>query len=135
MKDFDSWNEFKKHLEVRFSEATHFPLEGEVWVTYVGTNLGYEQDSNSRDFTRPSMVIKKFNNKMMWVIPLSNKQKDFDFYFNFTDPNNKKVSVILAQMKLVSIKRLKRKMYAVPAVVLDNIKLKLVEFLKIENPQ
>jgi len=38
-------------------------------------------------------------------VSLSTKQKDFDFYFNYTDPNSKKVSAILAQMKLVSLKK------------------------------
>jgi len=66
---------------------------------------------------------------MFWVIPLSTKQKDFDFYFNFTDPNNQKVSAILAQMKLVNVKRLKRKLYGVPNELFDEIRQKLKSFL------
>ena len=60
---------------------------------------------------------------------LSTKQKDFDFYFNYTDPNSKKVSAILAQMKLVSVKRLKRDIYVIPKKLFDEIKKKLKSFL------
>lgn len=67
---------------------------------------------------------------MFWAISLSTKQKPFDFYFNFTDPDNKKVSVILAQMKLMSVKRLKRKLYDLPKDTLVDIKGKLQGFLK-----
>lgn len=66
---------------------------------------------------------------MFWVVPLSTKQKDFDFYFNYTDPNNKKVSAILAQMKLLSVKRLKRKLYDIPDKLFDEMKQKLKSFL------
>ncbi len=135
MKDFDKWNNTKKLLEKLDDSGGIFPIEGEVWVVYMGTNIGYEQDSNSLDFTRPALVIKKFNNKMMWILPLSNKQKDLDFYFNFIDPRYRNVSAILAQLKLVSVRRFKRKMYKIPDIVLMEIKNKLVSLLKIENPQ
>ena len=62
---------------------------------------------------------------MFWCVPLSTKQKRFDFYFNFTDPNGLKVSVILAQLKLTSIKRLKRKLYEIEPDLLVRMKEKL----------
>ena len=135
MKDFDRWNNTKKSLESFERVDRLFPLKGEVWIIYVGTNIGYEQDSNSLDFTRPALVIRKFNNKMMWIIPLSNKQKNFDFYFNFIDPRGNKVSVILAQLKLVSVKRFKRKMYEISDDLFLEITKKIIALLKIENPQ
>lgn len=66
---------------------------------------------------------------MFWCIPLSTKQKGFDFYFNFTDPHGKKVAAILAQMKLVSVQRLHRKMYEIPNNVLAAAKDTLIRFL------
>ena len=54
---------------------------------------------------------------------------NFDFYYNFTDLDNKKVSAIIAQMKLISIKRLKRKLYDLPDNLLKEIKNKLKSFL------
>jgi hypothetical protein len=62
-------------------------------------------------------------------VPLSTKQKRFDFYFNFTDPNKSPVSAILAQMKLVSIKRLQRKMYELPEEIFGAMLAKMRTFI------
>ena len=129
MKDFDSWNELKKKIEDEKNDPDKFPKEGEVWMSSLGRNIGYEQNGSGDNFSSPILIIKKFNNHMFWAISLSTKQKDFDFYFNYTDPNNQKVSAILAQMKLVSVKRLKRKLYDVPNELFDEIKQKLKSFL------
>ncbi|MDP3661640.1 MAG: type II toxin-antitoxin system PemK/MazF family toxin [bacterium] len=129
MKDFDSWNELKKKIEDEKNDPDKFPKEGEVWMCSLGRNIGFEQNGSGGNFSRPILIIKKFNNHMFWAVSLSTKQKDFDFYFNYTDPNNQKVSAILAQMKLLSVKRLKRKLYEVPNELFDEIKQKLKSFL------
>lgn len=129
MKDFNRWNELKKKIDEEDSLPDNFPKEGEVWMSSVGVNIGYEQNGSEDNFSRPMLIIKKFNNHMFWAIPLSTKQKDFDFYFNFTDPNGQKVSAILAQMKLVSVKRLKRDIYIMPTELFEEIKEKLKSFI------
>ena len=129
MKDFDSWNELKKKIEAEKNEPDKFPKEGEVWMSSLGRNIGFEQNGSGANFSRPILIVKKFNNHMFWCVSLSTKQKDFDFYFNYTDQNNQKVSAILAQMKLVSVKRLKRKLYELSRDKLQEIKLKLKSFL------
>jgi mRNA interferase MazF len=129
MKDFDSWNELKKRINEEENEPDRFPKEGEVWMSSLGRNVGYEQNGSGDNFSRPVLIVKKFNNHMFWVIPLSTKQKKFDFYFNYIDPNEQKVSAILAQMKLFSVKRLKRKLYDIPDTVLEQTKERLRSFL------
>ena len=129
MKDFDSWNELKKKIDVEKNEPDRFPKEGEVWMSSLGKNIGYEQNGSGDNFSRPILIVKKFNNHMFWVVPLSTKQKEFDFYFNYTDPNDEKVSAILAQMKLLSVKRLKRKLYEIPNELFDEMKQKMKSFL------
>src|SRR3989344_5668604 len=129
MKDFDSWNELKKKIEADKNNPDKFPKEGEVWMSSLGRNIGFEQNGSGANFSRPILIVKKFNNHMFWCVSLSTKQKDFDFYFNYTDQNNQKVSAILAQMKLVSVKRLKRKLYELSRDKLQEIKLKLKSFL------
>ncbi len=129
MKDFDSWNTLKKNIEIDNNAPNKFPKEGEVWVSNLGKNIGFEQNGSGDNFSRPVLVVKRFNNHMFWAIPLSTKQKYFDFYYNYVDPNNQKVSAILAQMKLMSIKRLKRKLYDTSDELFDQIKQKLKSFL------
>ncbi len=128
-KDFDIWNELKKKIEISTDVIDGFPQEGEVWMCSLGRNIGYEQNGANANFSRPVLIVKKFNNHMFWTVSLSTKQKPFDFYFNFTDPDNKKVSVILAQMKLTSVKRLKRLLYTLPKPTLEEIKTRLKGFL------
>lgn len=99
-------------------------------MSSLGKNIGYEQNGSEDNFSRPVLVIKKFNNHMFWCIPLSTKQKPFDFYFNFIDPNNEKVSVILAQLKLVSVKRLKRKLYNIDSETFVKMREKLRDFIR-----
>ena len=115
MKDvFDLWNRLKKELSEEKSAICFFPKEGEVWMSILGKNIGFEQDGSGENFSRPILVIKKFNNQMFWCVPLSTHQKSFNFYYNFTDPFGDKVSAILAQVRLMSIKRFSRKIYYMP---------------------
>lgn len=128
-KDFDKWNNLKKTIDSNKDESQKFPKEGEIWMSNLGENIGFEQNGSGDNFSRPVLIIKKFNNKMFWAVPLSTKQKKFDFYFNYIDVNNQKVSAILAQMKLISVKRLKRKLYELEYQRVLEIKERLKSFL------
>ena len=108
---FDSWNEQKKSIELLQEHKDRYPNEREVWMCSFGINIGYEQNGGGKSFSRPVVIIKKINNHMFLCVPLSTKQKDFDFYFNYTDEHKQEVSAILCQIRLLSIKRMKRKMY------------------------
>ena len=190
--DFDSWNEIKKLIDGEHFQPDRFPKEGEVWVVALGKNVGSEEDGSGTAFSRPVLIVKKFNNQMLWSIPLSTKQKELDFYYilgeypaacrgdepspprrplpcgaedgrssgnalvrpygravgiwkswisrypgrepgelhyNFTDPNKNNVSAILAQLRLLSIQRLRRKLYNLPDQLLRDVKEKLKNFL------
>ena len=127
-RNFDHWNKIKKTIDSRVNALGIFPKEGEVWISIIGKNIGFEQNGSNRDFSRPVLVVKKFNNNMFWCVPLSTKQKSLDFYFNYTDPNNQRVSAILAQMRLISVKRFKRKIYDINNYLLKDIKNRLALF-------
>ena len=100
----------------------------------MGKNIGIEQNGSITDFVRPILVVKKFNNQMFWVVPLSGKQKRLDFYYNFTDPQRMVVSAILAQLRMMSTKRFMRKMYTLAANHYIRIRESLGAFLVIETP-
>lgn len=126
-KDFDQWNELKKKTHDSVGPE-FFPQEREVWVSTLGWNIGREQNGAADDFSRPVLVVKKFNNQMFWVVPLSTKQKPYDFYFNFTDPTGLKASVILAQLRLISVKRFWRLLYVFPPDMFREVTLRLKGF-------
>lgn len=127
---YNEWNELKKKIQFSVNVPDSFPQEGEVWMSSLGKNIGFEQNGIGDHFSRPLLVVKKFNNHMFWCNALSTKQKKFDFYFNFIDPHEQRVSIILAQLKLVSVKRLQRKLYDIQPGILKEIRGKLSEFLK-----
>ncbi len=133
-KDFDRWNEEKKRIDAE-NGSQPFPREQWVWVCSVGVNVGFEQNGTGNEFERPALVVKKFNNKMYWVVPLSSKQKPFDFYYNFTDPSGKPVALITSQLRLVSIHRFKREMYKLSDVDFDNLVEQLKGFLGKSKPR
>lgn len=119
--DFDRWNKRKKKIEQLSDSPSMFIKEGEVWMASLGKNIGHEQNGEDLGFTRPILIIKKFNRHMFWAIPLSTKQKSFDFYFNFQF-NGRPASAILAQLRLMSVKRLRRKIYDMPSDLLERIR-------------
>lgn len=74
MKDFDSWNEEKKNLE-NFGNANLPFSEGQIWWCSFGYNIGDEEDGKNAFFERPALVVKKFNNRLCWVLPTTSQQK------------------------------------------------------------
>lgn len=105
-KDFDKWNEIKKNTHNKnFDEYIH---EREVWWCSLGLNIGSEEDGKNELFERPVLILKKFNRDMILVIPLSSKVKDNKYYINFSY-NNEESSALISQIKLISTKRLLRK--------------------------
>ena len=66
---------------------------------------------------------------MFWVVPLSTKQKPLDFYFNYNDPTGAPVAAVLAQLRLVSINRLRRDIYVLPATLMREVRARLRAFL------
>lgn len=129
MESFDAWNNLKKKIDSNENDYRKFPKKGEVWISSIGKNIGFEQNGVGTDFLRPVLIVSRFNNQIFWCVPLSTKQKSLDFYFNFTDPHNKNVSAILAQMRLMSVKRLIRKLYEIDAEKLEKIGARLRAFL------
>ncbi len=112
LKDFDNWNKKKQQLD-KNKDAKAYCKIGDVWVASVGQNIGYEQNGKGKDFLRPILIVKKFNNQMVWAVPLTSIPKSLNFYYNFTDPHENNVAAILAQLKLFSTKRLYRKVYRI----------------------
>ncbi len=129
MDDFDTWNELKKKIEAKDIVLSKFPKEGQIWIANIRKNIGFEQNGKGNEFARPVLIIKKFNNQMFWIVPLSSKQKHFDFYFNYVDSLNRNVSVVLAQMKLMSLKRFIRDTDQVESALLLEIKKKIILLL------
>ena len=107
-KDFDKWNEQKK--KVHAEEKNIFFHEREIWWCTLGVNIGYEQDGTNELFERPILIVKKFNRDVLWALPLTRTDKKNRYYFPITI-GEKNSAVILSQLRLISSKRLQRRMH------------------------
>ncbi|MBI2454142.1 MAG: type II toxin-antitoxin system PemK/MazF family toxin [Parcubacteria group bacterium] len=128
MKDFDSWNKEKKSLETIGHNTLAFH-EREIWWCSIGINLGDEQDGKNELFERPVLILKKFNNKIAWVLPMSTKSKE-GFYYHNLDHEGKVFTVILSQLRLISVKRFRRFVRKISPHQFALIQNKLINFIR-----
>src|ERR1700686_1884350 len=74
-KDFDRWNRIKKTTDAADDAARLYFREGEVWWVRLEKNIGYETDGKSREFTRPVIILKKYNQYSFLALPLTTEPK------------------------------------------------------------
>ena len=128
MKDFDTWNKEKKELENIGHDTLSFH-EREIWWCSIGLNVGDEQDGKNELFERPVLILKKFNNRIAWVLPMSTKEKDGIYYYSLTH-DGKVFTVILSQLRLISVKRFRRFIRKISPNQFKIIQDKLVRLIK-----
>ena len=125
-KNFDEWNLHKKKIqETKFSEFVH---EREVWWAAIGVNLGFEQDGKHQLFERPVLVLKKFNRDMALIIPLSTKLKNKPYCISFKH-KDEEYSALISQIRLISTKRLLRKIYIMDERIFEVIRKEVKDML------
>lgn len=106
-KDFQKWHD--KKAQVDEIEKRPFFHEREIWFCHLGANIGFEQDGAGDDFQRPIIIIRKFNNEVCWILPLSKTNKRSKYYFAFKFNDTTASVAILSQIRLLDAKRLSRK--------------------------
>ena len=104
-KDFDNWNNKKKIIDQKEIPLGMFFNEREIWWGSLGLNIGYEQDGKNENFERPLLIVRKFNNDIVWVLPLTTIAKDNRFHYKLKSSGS---FLILSQIRLVSTKRFLR---------------------------
>jgi mRNA interferase MazF len=107
MKDFVAWTKTKTQLEAR--EVVPEFTERDIWWCSLGENIGYEEDGKNQHFERPVCVLKKFNKDIFIGLPLTSTQKQNRYYFPYA-LHETEGSIVLSQCRLLSAKRLQRKL-------------------------
>ncbi|GEM_PF-4306041 len=80
-------------------------------------------------FERPVLILRKFNKYVLWVLPLTRSHKTGEYYYRITQGNEDDSVVILSQLRLISSKRLLRKMRMLKKSEFEDIKNKVKKFL------
>ncbi|HNY35760.1 MAG TPA: GNAT family N-acetyltransferase [Candidatus Pacearchaeota archaeon] len=128
IKDFDGWNAKKKELDKKNKSLYYY--EREIWWCSLGINIGYETDGKNDEFERPVLILKTFGNGTFWMLPLTSKIKENPYYYKCTLEGKEETScVVLSQVKLISEKRLIRKMTMLPKEDFQKIKEEIIRFL------
>ena len=125
-KDFKKWNTEKEKLHGR--ERVPFFHEREIWWCSLGLNIGFEQDGKNDNFERPVLVLRRFNKYVLWILPLTSKDKSGNYYFQF-EHEGRKSAIILTQLRLISSKRLLRKMGMLSEENFENVKKRIIELI------
>lgn len=106
-KDYTLWHAKKAEIEAR-GRVPQFS-ERDIWWCSLGLNVGYEEDGKNDDFERPVCVLRKFNKSVFIGLPLTSALKDGPYYFPHT-LHETAGSIILSQGRLLSAKRLQRRL-------------------------
>jgi len=105
-KKFSDWTKLK--IKIHSKRKRIYFKEREIWWASLGVNIGHEQDGKNKKFERPVLILRVFNNEVLWILPLTSNNKAGKYYYQF-NYDNKKYSIILSQLKLISSRRLLRK--------------------------
>ncbi len=126
-KNFDMWNELKKSLHTRDEKILFH--EREVWWCSVGINIGFEEDGKNKFFERPALIVKKFSRDVLWMLPLTRSNKVNKYHYRISQGDEHDSVVILSQLRLISSKRLLRKMRMIKESEFKEITEKVKQFL------
>lgn len=124
---FIEWAKLKFKIHT-LKEIKFYFKEREIWWCSLGANIGHEQDGKNDNFERPVLVLKKFNKHILWILPLTRVNKQNKYYFKI-EQSGEDSFVILSQIRLISSKRLARRMRIIKEDEFAEIKKKIQEFL------
>jgi mRNA interferase MazF len=136
-KNFDRWNEHKKALDADAARRV-FVHERELWFAHLGPNIGFEQDGRGDESLRPVLVLRKFNNEIVWALPPTRRAKPGNPYYVsfeyivYPEVENAPLRfsvAILSQLRLLDGKRFRYKIGTVPADAFQLVKEKTRQLL------
>lgn len=107
----EEWNVVK--IELHRGGVFRNIKEGDVWWCSMGENVGVEINGKQEFFLRPVLVLKKLSRYGFMGIPLTSQPHKGSWYVSF-EFKNKIQNAVLAQARVLSVYRLRRKMGVVP---------------------
>jgi mRNA interferase MazF len=133
IKDFQGWHKHKQEIH----KSSHLPTfnEREIWWCSTGINVGVEQDGKNMLYERPVLIVRKFNRRLFWGVPITTRLKEFPFhhpihYQGENDTARKERRAVLSQMRAYDSVRLTRPMAKLGHQQFDEIIRLLTGILK-----
>jgi len=126
LQDFVKWTKLK--IRIHLSDRIIYFKEREIWWASLGVNIAFEQNGKNETFERPILVLKKFNHDVLWMLPMTSQEKSGKYYYP-VDYNGEKFYLVLSQLRLISSKRLLRKVRTITSDEFNDIRSKVKNIL------
>jgi mRNA interferase MazF len=125
-KDFKKWASYKEILNSKESDGLF--AEREIWWCALGINIGSEQDGKNDFFERPVLIVKKINKDRLLVAPITSQIANYQDRITVTVAG-KESQVLLSQIRVISNKRLLRKIQRMKTLIFQRIIINLARFI------
>ncbi len=125
-KNFDQWSNLKQKLDEKKNIAAF--KQREIWWSHLGINIGDEENGKNQAYSRPILIIKKFNNRIFWGLPLTTQVKEKSYYHKITF-KHKEQCVMISQLRLWDAKRLTARMGKLPSEQFEKIRAVVSEII------
>lgn len=102
-KQFQKWIVKKEQLHQRKTSANF--KERNIYWCGIGENIGDEENGKGEVFSRPVLIIRKFNKNLFWGVPLTTKVKENPYYIKINF-QAKEQSAMITHLRLMDSKRL-----------------------------
>ena len=126
-KDFISRVQYKIFLNTK-QKYPKFK-KGEIWWDSFGVNIGIETDGKNDKFNRPILIIKKFNGRQFWAVPITSKFKEDSIFYYKLSFNDKESFALLSQVRTLDSKRLQDRITSISEPELKKIKDQIKKLL------
>jgi mRNA-degrading endonuclease toxin of MazEF toxin-antitoxin module len=119
-KDFDLWNQNKKHINDK--KKHNFYKTREVWWCSLGTNIGFEQDGDNKTGDRPVLILRGFSKQVCLIIPLTTSEKKNPYHIPLGKIGSRNAFAIISQIRLIDTKRLINKIGFAEKTIFEKIR-------------
>ena len=121
-KAFDRWNKVKKAVNATNEDNRLYFHEGDIWWVHLGVNVGYEIDGKSSDFSRPVIILRKYNQYTFLVLPLTTNARPSKWRVPIGSVAARDAFAVLSQLRNIDSRRLIEKKGHVPLDLLATLK-------------
>jgi mRNA interferase MazF len=112
----------KKTINTAPDEERLFFHTGDIWWVHIGVNVGYEMDGKHADFSRPVIVLKKYNQYSFLALPLTTNPAPNKWRIPIGKVDGTDAFAVLSQLRNIDSQRLIEKKGYVPPALLAILK-------------
>ena len=126
--NYDKWNKLKKQIST--SKRKINIKNQDIYLLQIGKNIGVETYGKGDNFLRPVLVYKKLGHKYFIGIPLSSKNKQGSYFFNFRYKQNVDSCAMLNQMRVFDSSRIIKIHGKISKKTYKNLKIHINNFFE-----